>query len=268
MQEVNLRSTANVMRPTSLHPAPQVLRHRLMPSPAKVRSVDAIEGFRVQLAKYEQQIQDALESLNSELHRAETWLKRDRPSYWKQQTKLAEDAVHQAKLDLQRCIMFPVAGERPACREERAVLKQAQVRLEYCHEKTERVRYWNRQLQHEMLEFAGRIGQLKRIMETELPAARARLQQVVRRLDAYQIERAPLSHDSTAHDSTAHDSTAHDSTAHDSTAHDSTAHDSTARDLTARDLTAHDSTARAPETVSAPAETSDPQPGMEGRNDA
>jgi len=182
-----------------------------MPTPAQVRSVDAIENFRIQLAKYEQQVQDALESLTSELQRATGWLKRDRPSYWKKQAKLAEDAVHQAKLNLERCIMFPVAGERPACREERAVLKKAQVRLEYCREKIERVRYWNRQLQHEMLEYAGRVGQLKRILETELPAARARLQQIVRRLDAYQIERAPLFHESRAHDPRAQESPAGES---------------------------------------------------------
>jgi len=163
-----------------------------MSSPAQVHSVDAIESFRSQLAKYEQQVQLALESLTSEVGRATLWLNQDRPSYWKKQTKLAEDAVHQGKMNLERCLMFPAAGERPACREERAALKQAQVRLEYCREKTERVRYWSRQMEHEKLEFTGRIGQLKRLLENELPAARARLQQIVRRLDAYQIERTPL----------------------------------------------------------------------------
>jgi len=163
-----------------------------MSSPAQVRSVDAIESFRAQLAKYEQQVEVALESLTAELHRATNWLKHDRPGYWKKKTKLAEDAVHQSKLDLQRCIMFPtVSGERPACREERAAQRKAQVQLEYCREKVERVHYWNRQIQHEMLEYSGRIGQLKRMLETELPAARARLQQIVHRLDAYQVERAP-----------------------------------------------------------------------------
>lgn len=92
--------------------------------------------------------------------------------------------------------MFPtVSGERPACREERTALKKAQSRLEYCREKVEKVRYWNRQIQHEMMEYTGRIGQLKRMLESELPAARARLQQIVRRLDEYQIERTPLARD-------------------------------------------------------------------------
>ena len=165
-----------------------------MSNPAQVRSVEAIESFRLQLAKYEQQVQDALESLTSQLQQATRWLKHDRPAYWKKQTKLAEDAVHQAKLNLERCLMFPaVAGERPSCREERDTLKKSQAHLEYCREKVERVRYWNRQIQHDMLEYEGRVGQLKRLLETELPAARAKLQQIVHRLDAYQVERAPQS---------------------------------------------------------------------------
>ena len=170
-----------------------------MSSPAQVRSVDAIDRFRNQLAKYEQQVQVALDALSVELQRATTWLKHDRPGFWKKQTKLAEDAVHQAKMDLERCLMFPtVSGERPACREERTALNQAQARLELCREKTERVKYWNRQLTHEMQEYTGRIGQLKRILEVELPAARAKLQQIIQRLDAYQIERAPVAHDAQA----------------------------------------------------------------------
>lgn len=167
-----------------------------MSSPAQVRNVEVIEHFRNQLAKYEEQVQLSLESLTSELQRATNWLRNDRPSYWKKQTKLAEDGVHEAKMNLERCIMFPtVSGERPACREERTALKKAQARLEFCREKVERVRYWNRQIQHEMLEYTGRIGQLKRLLETELPAARARLQQIVRRLDEYQIEQTPLARD-------------------------------------------------------------------------
>lgn len=164
-----------------------------MSTPAQVRNVEAIEHFRAQLAKYEEQVQVSLESLTSELQRATNWLRNDRPSYWKKQTKQAEDGVHEAKMELERCIMFPtVSGERPACREERTALRKAQARLEYCREKVERVRYWNRQIQHEMLEYTGRIGQLKRLLENELPAARAKLQQIVRRLDEYQIERTPL----------------------------------------------------------------------------
>ena len=162
---------------------------------AQVRSVDAIEAFRGALARFEQRVQDALETLHSEIRRAADWLEHDRPAYWKEQTRLAADAVQQAKIDLERCLMYPVADERPSCREERADLERAQARLEYCREKTERVKHWKRELHHELFEYEGRVGQLRRLIETDLPLARARLQQIVRRLDAYHIERPPESMD-------------------------------------------------------------------------
>jgi len=162
-----------------------------MTGPAQVRSVDAIESFRGALARFEQRAQDALETLAAELRRVVEWIEHDRPAYWKEQSRLASDEVHQAKLDVERCLIFSVTDERPACREERANLKKAQSRLEYCREKTEQVKHWNRHLQHELFEYEGRVGQLQRILELELPKAGAKLQQILRRLDEYQIERPP-----------------------------------------------------------------------------
>ena len=164
-----------------------------MSGSAQVRSSESIEQFRAALAKFESRAQDALDTLATELRRASNWLEHDCPAHWKRQAKLGEDAVHQAKLDLERCLIFPVAGERPACREERAALKKAQQRVEYCREKNERVKHWSRQLHHELFEYEGRIGQLQRLLETDLPKARARLQQIVRRLDEYRIEKPPSS---------------------------------------------------------------------------
>ena len=87
--------------------------------------------------------------------------------------------------------MYPVADERPACREERQQLKQVQARQEYCREKVQRVKHWKQHIHHELFEFQGRIAALKQMLETELPLARVRLQHAVRRLDEYQLERPP-----------------------------------------------------------------------------
>ena len=75
---------------------------------------------------------------------------------------LAHDQVHEAQQALHRCLMFPIANERPSCYEERAALKKAQARLAYCEEKVERVRHWQRTVQHELFEYEGRISQLVR----------------------------------------------------------------------------------------------------------
>jgi hypothetical protein len=160
--------------------------------------VSEIERFRAALAEFEQRTQNALDDLTGQLRRATDWLDSETPAYWVQQEKVAADAVHQAKLDLERCLIFPVAGEKPACREEKAALKAAKDRLDYCREKRQTVRHWRGILQHEVFEYLGRIGHLRRLLETELPAARAKLELIIRRIEGYTIERPPESWESPA----------------------------------------------------------------------
>lgn len=133
---------------------------------------------------------DALTELGSEMRRMQDWLEHDRPRYWKTQVRLAMDQVHEAQQALHRCLMFPVAGERPSCHEERAALKKAQARLAYCEEKAERVRYWQRAVQHELFEYEGRISQLVKLVEIDVPQAMGVLERVIRYLEEYQSLRA------------------------------------------------------------------------------
>ena len=163
-----------------------------MSGPAQVRSTQAIEDFRLALAKFEQRVQSAVEGLDAQLRRAQDWVDHDRPSHWRRETRKAEDAVHQAKVELNRCLMFTVADERPSCREERAALKKAEQRLDYCRGKIERVKRWQQELQHEMLEYQGRMGQLGQLLELEIPRARASLELILRRIAEYQLEKAPV----------------------------------------------------------------------------
>lgn len=164
---------------------------RTMSESAHVHSVEAIERFRAALAQFEKLAQGALDTLSAELQRTSTWLEQDCPHYWKEQEKLAGDAVQQAKLDVERCLIFAVTDERPACREERAALAVAKDRLTYCHDKQGQIKHWQGVMHHEMFEYSGRVGELRRILETELPAARAKLQLIVRRIVGYQLERPP-----------------------------------------------------------------------------
>jgi hypothetical protein len=86
--------------------------------------------------------------------------------------------------------MFPIADERPSCYEERMALKKAQARYAYCQEKEERVRHWQRSVQHELFEYEGRISQLVRLVEVDMPQALGVLARIVRRLEEYQTGRA------------------------------------------------------------------------------
>lgn len=162
-----------------------------MSGPAQVRSTDAIEALRIAVAKFQQRVQHALDSLDGELHRAQDWIEHDRPPHWKNKVHHAEEAVTQAKVELERCLMFTLAGDRPQCREQKSALDAAKGRLAYCREKGERVKHWQRSYRHEALEYDGRIGQLRRALEQELPRAMAVLAKIARRLEEYRVEQPP-----------------------------------------------------------------------------
>jgi hypothetical protein len=167
-------------------------------SSAQVRSTEAIEALQTALARFNQRVQNALDALDAELHRTSDWVEHDRPSHWRTETHRAEDAVHQAKIELERCLTFSATGERPACREQKAALEKSKARLTYCREKAEAVKHWQRSFRHESFEYDGRIGQLRRMIENDVPRARGVLAKIVRRLDEYQIEQAPISLDASA----------------------------------------------------------------------
>ncbi len=151
-------------QPSTLGPQPFT-----MSTPAKVHSSEAIEAVRLALMAFVQQVGDALTELSAEMRRMQEWLDHDRPRHWKMQVRRAVDGAHEAQQALHRCIMFPIANERPSCTEERAALKRARARLAYCEEKEDKVRKWQQTMRHEMFEYEGRISQLVRLVEIDVP---------------------------------------------------------------------------------------------------
>jgi exonuclease VII large subunit len=159
--------------------------------PARVYSIDSIEAFRTALLKFQQRVEDALVELDGQMRRAVTWIEHDRPAHWRKQAKDADAWIHEAKLDLERCLIYRVTDERPSCREERAALKKAHAQREYCRDKIERVDYWKRNMHHELYEYQGRISKLSRMLEHDIPQANAALLHILRQLEAYQLEQPP-----------------------------------------------------------------------------
>jgi hypothetical protein len=157
-----------------------------MSTRANVQSSEAIEAVRVSLLKFVEYVTDALVTLDAELRRVQEWLEHDRPRHWKTQIRLAVDHVNECQAALHRCLMFPkTLNERPSCDEEREALKRAQARLAYCEAKAERVRHWIRNLQHEVFEYEGRMSQLVRLAEIDVPQAIGVLDRILLRLEEY-----------------------------------------------------------------------------------
>jgi exonuclease VII large subunit len=165
-----------------------------MSNQANVQSVDAIVAVRKALILFVDQVRDALAELDSEMRQMLEWLEHDRPKHWKREVRRSIDQVHEAQQALHRCLMFPIADERPSCYEERAALKTAQARNVYCQEKVERVRKWQHKVQHELFEYKGRIAQLVRLVDIDVPHSIGVLHKIVRHLEDYHTVRSTDPH--------------------------------------------------------------------------
>jgi hypothetical protein len=160
-----------------------------MSGSANVRSVPAVVAAKKALGSFSDQVEQALAMIEVEMRRVLDWLQHDRPRFWRNEIRLANDAVAEARAALQRCLMYPINDERPSCYDERAALKRAQERLGYCEEKAERLKHWKRELEHEMFQYEGRISQLTRVVETDVPQAVDLLKKLLVRLEEYQAVR-------------------------------------------------------------------------------
>src|SRR3990172_10784574 len=116
---------------------------------ANVRSLEAIEAVRATFVSFRDELEQSLSMIDIEMRRALDWLEHDRPRFWRTQVRHATDAVTEARAALHRCLMYPIADERPSCHEERAALKRAEAPLVYCEEKSERLQHWTREARHE-----------------------------------------------------------------------------------------------------------------------
>lgn len=157
-----------------------------MSAPANVQSVAAIERVRLALLRFGDGVEQATMVLENEIQRVMDWIEHDRPRHWRAQIHQAQEELAQSQAALHRCLMFPVADERPSCHEERDQVKRAQARLAYCQEKTERLKHWVREVRKEQFTFEGRISHFRQMVEVDVPQAVSLLAKLIRRLEEYQ----------------------------------------------------------------------------------
>ena len=162
-----------------------------MSAPAKVHSSEAIEAVRMALISFIEQVSDALTELSAEM-------RRDAGMAGARSARLLEEcrfdwAMRQgARSAAGSASLLDVSDRERAAQlyEERAELKKAQARLAYCEQKTDRVRHWQQTMRHELFEYEGRISQLVRLVEIEVPQSIGVLNKIMRNLEEYHAVRA------------------------------------------------------------------------------
>ena len=153
---------------------------------ANVESIEALQEFRTRLMIFLEKTNDALLSMQEQVYHAMDWIERDRPAYWHNARNKAFDQISQARIQLETARMRKETdGYRPSLVEEKQALRDAKSRLELCQQKIAIVQSTIGRVYHEADEFRGRMSQLQRLVETDIPNMIGLLGSMLKALEAY-----------------------------------------------------------------------------------
>ena len=157
-----------------------------MGSSARVTSVEAVERFRRTVAYFTDEISGALFSLRSEILRTQEWIEHECPHYWREQTRMAFDAIASARTSLETAqLRGKVAGHRPSCYDEQLALRKAKQRLQFSQDQIEVARRWGNKFRHEAEEYKGCLGKLQHLLDNDLIQLQSKLEGMIGSLEEY-----------------------------------------------------------------------------------
>jgi hypothetical protein len=151
-----------------------------MSTQADVKSIDTLVFIKTALAAFAHESGQSLSEIEIQSQRAVDWITVDQAAYWK------------AIQDLEHCRAFKKVGDnQPSCIEEKKALEKARRRQEYTERKAELVRRWTPTVQQQFRETCVRLVRFREVIDVDCPKAMARLDQMLRALDAYRSTAGP-----------------------------------------------------------------------------
>lgn len=157
---------------------------------ANVQSIDVMDQMAMAVRAFAQEASVALDDVRMGLHRALQWVQFDQKEFWVQESRRAQEAVAEARLNLERKRMFRFGDQEPSCHEEKKALEAAKRRADRAREKLEAVQRWSRLLDRESHECRAGIAPLADWIQTDVPRALAMLKQLSLALEHY-VDLAP-----------------------------------------------------------------------------
>ena len=111
---------------------------------ARVTSIDALPLLAAALQRFRSEGAGAVDDVASEVRRALEWIHHDRKEYWTTELRRAEDALSQARVQLQQAIAVRSVGDRaPSCVDEKRAVERAKRRAETARRKLQAVHHWS-----------------------------------------------------------------------------------------------------------------------------
>lgn len=158
-----------------------------MSDQVKISSIDALEAFRADLIQYIAKARVALEDMEGDVRRTQTWLDSDRVQHWGNQVKLWTKNLDQAEQELYSANLTNPRASNAF--QKMAVLK-AQRKLAEAEEKMRVVKKWRQTFENRATPLLRQLDPMFFIVGQQLPKGVFTLGEHIKALQAY-AEKAP-----------------------------------------------------------------------------
>lgn len=158
-----------------------------MSDQVKISSIDALEAFRADLLQYISKARVALDDMEGDVRRTQTWLDTDRSLHWAGQLKLGLKNLQQAEQELYSAnLTSPQASN---AFQKMAVLK-ARRHVQEAEEKLRIVKHWRQTFETRTTPLLRQLGPLFEFIGQRLPMGVHSLGESIKALQAY-AEKSP-----------------------------------------------------------------------------
>ena len=152
---------------------------------ADVQAIEALEDWHNALCLFRDEALDALSSIALEVRRAFDWIE-DEAKAWHRETREADEEVVRAKAELAHRKTRDFSGRIPDTSVQEENLARAKARLRFAEDQMEVCRKWAARLPKMVSEeYEGTARRLGTFLDTDLPAAIARLNSRIESLHRY-----------------------------------------------------------------------------------
>ncbi len=159
-----------------------------MSDQVKVSSIDALEAFRSDLIQYISKARTALEDMEGEVRRTQTWLDTDRTQHWGRQIKLWTKNLDQAQQELYSAnLTNPQASN---AFQRMAVLK-AKRKLVEAEGKMLVLKKWRQTFENRTTPLLRQLDPMFHLVGQKLPKGVFALGESIKALQAYAAKHAP-----------------------------------------------------------------------------
>lgn len=150
-----------------------------------VRSIDSLRGLRSAVLELAHDWDLSLQQIRFAMHRIEEHFGHVMPSYWKQETRLAEQRLTEAMDNLSRQQGNTTDGNAPALTEAKQRVQLARRRLAFCEEKSRTAKKISLQVEQMCKDLSGPLAEATGHVSVNLPAGAEKLAQWIGHLDRY-----------------------------------------------------------------------------------